>query len=266
MRKPIIMEYILAVFRWWWVMLVFTIGDIAGIILTVWNKLQVHFWLWIVIFLVGLSVAQFLAFNDLRKKSDAIQAKLNTIINAKPRLVLRSIEHRKDIAKAIKEGEKVTVIGTPEFSRIWIANEPLLPKEGVDAELLHGEIEYYKQGSETPLFTMGGRWPEQGQPAGSLLTQQLTVPPNRKAFCMDIGMKYPEDDEYYGYDDEAHLRPDGRNPRTKLGKGIYSVKVILACKGLIQPHYFRLKNLGSGHDINFEQISESDFHKGDCQT
>jgi hypothetical protein len=136
----------------------------------------------------------------------------------------------------------------------------LLPEEGVNAELTHGQIEYYEQTSENTLLTIGGRWPEQGQPAGSLLTQQLTIPPNRKPFCLDIGMKYAEDDEYYGYDDEAHNRPDSRNPKTKLGKGTYFVKVMLACKGLIQPLYFRLVNQGKGHDVSFEVISESDFH------
>lgn len=195
-----------------------------------------------------------------------LNKRLQSILNAKPRLVFKRIERRKDISKVMKKGAQIEVVGTPEFIRIWIANEPLLPEEGVEAELLHGEIEYYDQERDTPLFTMGGRWPEQGQPAGSLLTQQLTIPPNRKEFCMDIGMKYAQDNEYYGYDDEAHLISDGRNPRTRLDKGVYFLKLTLACKGLIQRFYFRLENQGKGHDVSFDVISESDFDKREAQT
>lgn len=258
----ILKEYIKSLGRWGWLVMVDIFSGITGAYLDISGTWGFPTGLWILLLGLAFVLVPFLAYRKLWLAKKDLNNKLQSILKTRPRLILKRIEQRKDISKvAVKDGNIIADYGTPQFTRIWIVNEPLLPEEGVDAEQLHGEIEYYKQTGQPPLFTMGGRWPEQGQPASSLLTQQLTLPPNRKEFCMDIGMKYTEDDEYYGYDDEAHQILDGRNSKTKLGTGIYFIKLILACKGVNQPFYFRLENQGKGHDVKFKELTEPSFYK-----
>ena len=186
-----------------------------------------------------------------------LYTELREIKTTIPRLVLQNVESPiKDIAKITFERDgSQKLIGVPTFARIWISNEPRKPELGVTAENVYAKIEFLDRVNQKTMVSMSGRWPEAGQPQGSLKTQQMNIPPNNKPFCLDIAMKYPEDDETYGYDDLAHQRPDGRNPKTKLNKGVYSVKVTLACKGVNLPLWFQLNNQGKGHDISFSEIN-----------
>jgi hypothetical protein len=60
----------------WWLMLVFLIGDVAGILTTIWQNIHVPFWIWILIFLLGLHIAQFLAFHKVRLERDELKRQL----------------------------------------------------------------------------------------------------------------------------------------------------------------------------------------------
>jgi hypothetical protein len=60
-------EYVPAVLKKWQG-LVISLAGIIGIILNIWQWLVVPTWVWVVIIIVGLIIAQFLAFHEFRKK------------------------------------------------------------------------------------------------------------------------------------------------------------------------------------------------------
>ncbi len=179
--------------------------------------------------------------------------RLQAILNAQPNLVISNIEQHNTTIRIVDPKTDVD-FGKPSFTRIWVANYPKTPEKGIIAESVYAEIIFHNQ-SKQKLFVINGKWAEGGQPAlgaGSLQTQQMTIPPNRKPFCLDIGLKYLMDDNFYGIDDETTLvYSDWRNPKYKLNKGIYLVQVTFACKGANSPIWFKLENLGKGHDVNF---------------
>jgi hypothetical protein len=60
-------EYVPAVLKKWQG-LVISLAGIIGITLNIWKWPDVPAWVWIVIIVIGLIIAQFLAFHELRKK------------------------------------------------------------------------------------------------------------------------------------------------------------------------------------------------------
>lgn len=60
-------EYAPAVLKKWQG-LVISLAGIAGIIITVLQELVIPSWVWVVIIIAGLIIAQFLAFHELRRK------------------------------------------------------------------------------------------------------------------------------------------------------------------------------------------------------
>lgn len=65
-------------------MLAFAIGDVTGITLTIARDAHVPLWIWVVIPLVGLLVAQFLVFHKIRVERDELKMQLS-----KPVLFIR---------------------------------------------------------------------------------------------------------------------------------------------------------------------------------
>ncbi len=61
-------EYVRAVGKRWWVLVVGVCLPIIGIILDAWQELAIPNWVWFVIIIVGLVIASFLAFHELRRK------------------------------------------------------------------------------------------------------------------------------------------------------------------------------------------------------
>lgn len=51
-------------------MLVFTIGDIGGILFTIWQDIRVPSWVWIIVFFLGFIIANFLSFHQTRIQRD----------------------------------------------------------------------------------------------------------------------------------------------------------------------------------------------------
>lgn len=57
-------------------MLVFLIGDVAGIITTIWPNPHVPSWVWIMVGVIALVIAQFLAFHRMRLDRDELDKQL----------------------------------------------------------------------------------------------------------------------------------------------------------------------------------------------
>jgi hypothetical protein len=194
---------------------------------------------------------------------------LDRIRNAKPNVVLTDIEENLPGNVTTREYSSVLnqlVIGQtehPNFTRIWIANEPMNTFQEVDAIKLYSEISFYDDVGIN-IFVMGGRWsetPEIANGAQPIEIDQIDLPPNGRQFCMDIGLKYYNEDEFYGYNNETPRRNTKgfRDNDRKLGKGNYYVKVRLRCKGVDKTILFKLINPGAGQDINFKEISTAEL-------
>lgn len=110
---------------------------------------------------------------------------LHRIKTSVPRLLLSKIEPSiKDVAKIETftgdDGvNRTRLVGVPTFTRIWIANQPLLPELGVDAEGVHAEIVFRSESGESPI-AMSGRWSEVEESHDNLKTEQVPILPNGK--------------------------------------------------------------------------------------
>lgn len=194
------------------------------------------------------------------------ETKLIRIRNAKPCIVLKNIdEHFEGTVTAPQWSNLYSqwLIGPSEntkFTRVWVANEPKHPLIATDAIKLYGEIECWDKNTQHKLFIMGGRWAETkeiangGQP---IEIDQLDIPPNGRPYCMDIGLKYFEEDEFYLYNNETpRKRTKGfRDQDRKLGIGTYTLKVRFRCKAVDTSFWFKLENYGKGRDVNFTPIT-----------
>jgi hypothetical protein len=188
------------------------------------------------------------------------RSELWRINNTKPNIILKSIDENFEGSVITRRYSGVLndmLLGPvehPNFTRIWVANSPSKSVEEVDANRLYGEISFYN--SSKLLFSMGGRWAETqeiadgGQP---IEIEQIDLPPNGRGYCMDIGIKYPNEDDFYGYNNQTPQRATKgfRDTNRALGKGTYKVCVRLRCKGVNKSLWFELTNNGANQDISF---------------
>lgn len=77
---PIIKEYICDVLHWWWVIVIGIVGGISSYILKIWPGFPIPRWLWMGLPVLGLIIAQFLAYKKLWVKYDKL--KLSNWISA----------------------------------------------------------------------------------------------------------------------------------------------------------------------------------------
>jgi hypothetical protein len=69
----IIKEYIRDVFHWWWVIVIGIVGGGGSYILKIWPGFPISRWVWIGLPVLGLIVAQFLAYKKLWVKYDELK-------------------------------------------------------------------------------------------------------------------------------------------------------------------------------------------------
>jgi len=193
------------------------------------------------------------------------QLRISKLENARPNIMLKSIDEAflgSIVTRQIDSlsGRLIEKPEHPYFTRIWVANAPLKPIQSVDATKLYGEITFYdNEGRE--LFVMGGRWAQTkeiadgGQP---IEINSVDLPPNSMPFCLDIGLKYHGEDDFYGYNNETPGKNTYgfRDADRKLGKGNYYVGVRFRCKGVDKVFWFQLTNSGAGQDVSFVEIVE----------
>jgi len=71
--SQIIKEYICAVFHWWWIIVIGIAGGIGGYVLKIWPEFPISRWVWISLPVLGLIIAQFLAYKELWIKYDRLK-------------------------------------------------------------------------------------------------------------------------------------------------------------------------------------------------
>lgn len=186
---------------------------------------------------------------------------LNKIKIAIPNIVLKSIDKSfqgKAVNLQYSHVLSQVLIGsteTPNFTRIWVANNPNKPIQSVDAEKLYCEITFFNSECKR-MFTMSGRWAESKEViegAQPMEMDQMTLLPNNRPFCMDIGLKYIDEEYFYGYNGETPRKNTKgfRDNDRCLPKGNYYVKTEFTCKGVDKIFWFKLINMGIGQHVDF---------------
>jgi hypothetical protein len=190
--------------------------------------------------------------DEARKETEKLINKLDGIKNSRPNMVLVKTEKLPSKIINIKTGE---ISGEPWFVRVQFANDPLSPLQAVEASNVVGHIDICGK-DRKPLLRMIGRWSETteiafgGQP---METEQIVIPPNGRPYPMDIAMKYQEDEEFYGYNnDNPRLAPDWRDNNKKLTVGDYLVIVRLRGNNVDKEFLFDLTNKGKGEDLELK--------------
>ena len=196
--------------------------------------------------------------DEARKETEKLQDTLGQINNARPNMVLVRTENFPSPITNVRTG---AVIGTPWFARVQFANDPLSSLQAVDANNVAGHIEIYSQDRQHSYFKMIGRWSETkevavgGQP---IETDQIVIPANGRPYPMDIGLKYREDGEFYGCNnDNPRLAADWRDRQKRLPVGDYSIRVRLRGNNVDKEFWFELANKGKGENVELKAVINS---------
>ena len=204
-----------------------------------------------------------------KNKIAELQSKLDGIKNARPNIVLFKTENFPNPIRNIATGE---ILGEPWFARVQFANDPLYQIQMVEASKVVGHVGIYGQAGQH-LYNMIGRWAETkeiavgGQP---IEIDSIDIPANGRPYPMDIGLKYREDEEFYGYNnDNPRLAPiDWRDRQKQLPAGTYSVRVRLRGNNVDKEFWFNLTNKGKGENVELEAATTQlpTSHKEGSQT
>lgn len=200
-------------------------------------------WGWLIFLIAGLIIAPFFAFHK-------IQTKLSGIENARPNIVILGTEN---VQTPIRNLRTYEILGEPYFTHVLFANDPLTPLQAVDATNVAGHIDIYAKDGQH-LFDMIGRWSEtkeEARGAQPIEMEQILIPPNGRANPMDIALKYREDEEGYGHNNESRrIAPtDWRDNQKQLPVGNYLIRIRLRGNNVDKEFWLNLVNKGKGRDI-----------------
>jgi hypothetical protein len=160
----------------------------------------------------------------------------------------------------------------PWFVRAYFANDPPEPQLSKDAYNVIAQITFYRPNGES-CFRMNGRWAGKEEIAHGAIasaSEQITLPANGRSEPIDIGLKYHDEDGFYGYDNMTQAKGilGWRDKDKMLCNKEYFVQVVIrGSDGVYAPFWFSLRNDGIGKEVNFSPLSsEPDFRKEDSQT
>ena len=201
---------------------------------------QLLFWL---LLALGIFVAILLTYHELRMK---------TVRELKMVFSGNGWENVQAPLRNIVTG---VVMGTPVFSHALFANDPIDSQRGITAEKVVAHLDFYNQDRSCLLFKMVGRWseaPERAQVGSRVVeTNQIDIAPNAMPRALDIVLKYDDEDDCYGLNNETPQRaPSGwRDISRVLSPGFYSVKIRLRGNNLDQCFWLDFENKGINNRI-----------------
>lgn len=146
----------------------------------------------------------------------------------------------------------------PWLTRLTFANEPDLPATTSIARGVAGHIEFYDASRDSFLFGMVGQWSSDSEEeADAVAVSQIDILSNATPYYLNLVLKYDEDDECYGINNDTLARApvDGRDEKRKLEQGLYTVKVMVHGTNVTETFWFGLINRGSGQRVRILQIS-----------
>jgi hypothetical protein len=230
-------EYVKVLGYWVWLVFGSIILSAIGVYIYFSGKSNIPTWGWVGVLLAGLIISCFLAFHRVRVQRDEYKKRIEGLEAAKANMVVKVVENRKgDVVSHMGAdddgmGGEIFVHGHPWFTRVHIANDPSDCIEAVEVEVA-AHIGFYDSSDKLCFPSMIGRWAETleiaqgGQP---IEIEQLRIPPTGRPYILDIGLKYHDEDEFYGYNNDTPRKSTVgfRDGERALGKGNYRVKVEL---------------------------------------
>ena len=260
-------QYITAFGKWGFLLAAILVGDILGIVQVYEPSLSIPQYVWWLILVFILIVSPIIAFHKLRVQRDTLQEELDEISNSIPNIVLKRVDESFEGPVTERYWSNFSsgwFIGSSEyakFTRVWIANDPKNSIQGVDAIQLYCEIEFWDEINKAKLFVMGGRWAETEEVATGgkpIKIDQIDIPPNGRPYCIDIGLKYLNEEEFYGYNNETPLKgaKGFRDKDRRLRVGQYLIKTRFRCRDVDKSFWFRLTNYGKDKEVDFTSINE----------
>ncbi len=158
----------------------------------------------------------------------------------------------------VDEKGEAQVSDSPWLTRLTFSNEPDVSGSGVTASKVSGHIEFYDAARDRFLFGMIGQWSD-GDIAKAIGAgeKQVDIPPDGVPCYLNVALKYDEDDECYGINQDTAARApvDWRDQQRKLEHGLYTIKVLLHGDNLAETFWFGLINRGSSQRVRILRIS-----------
>jgi len=190
-----------------------------------------------------------------------------------PRLIVKDIKESYLGNYYFYQNKELKKVESIYYTKIDIANIPIKPELGIKAKQVFAEISFwdypYSVSHHNRHYKMAGRWAETSQIIDGgkpIEIEQIDLEPNGRGFCLDIGVKCLDEDEFYGINNETFTKQLGfRDKDRKLDKGVYSIQVQLMCEGIDTSFWFKLENFGKDKEVKFTRIWLSDSGKGDYQ-
>jgi hypothetical protein len=164
--------------------------------------------------------------------------------------------------------------------RVRVSNEPLAPWANwwmlrSAAQQCRGEIAFLRpDGTDLFVKPMIGRWASSPEPLVAHLPTDdgtaavLTNPAALKstvdvypseAEVLDVAVKFGEEEDCYGWNDETYFFADWRNPNWRLGHGIYLVEVTVRSSGKKCRDYSRLCNDGGSRVFRLDKPTPTEW-------
>ena len=209
------------------------------------------------IVLVGCTFVLAVAF--VRYIQDGLASKCRTGPRKSPNLVFVKPDVNKAAIFDPKTGQ---VYGEAYFSKLSFKNFPI---EGIDnrnAEDVAPHLEFWDDEFKSKKFEMVGRWSTDPGPAerGKAATEEVgrTIPPDGVPRAIGTVMKYLDDENCYGHNNEAPIKApkDWRYTRYELQPGKYGLKVRFESRNVDPKPEFRfvLDNKGKGYYVTISPV------------
>ncbi|MEO8291136.1 MAG: hypothetical protein ABI649_09115 [Gaiellaceae bacterium] len=213
----------------------------------------------------GLMRANYASFLEERSRADGSEEKLSLFQDTQPELGFTRIESERvgveAYTKTPQGRQLVQRVGTADFVRVNVANDPKEGRQGSLATDVIAHVDFFSEDGKN-LLSIAGRWAETDQPPEvqklglSLAEREISLSPNGLDHPLDIAMKYPDDEACYAFNDlnGARAAPDMRYPPHELSPWTY--QVVARVRGHRVPELemaYKLVNPGKGQTLSLSE-------------
>lgn len=202
--------------------------------------------------ILGFLLAPYLIYAETESKRSAFEEQLTALEETSPEMRFHDWRNHQAPIRNQRTGQ---VSGEPFFTQVQFVNDPEVSTQAAEAERVVGHIEVYDRNRSTKLFRMVGRWADTDEFAqvgpAVIELNQINIAPNAVPRTLDVVLKYEEDDDCHGYNNETPREAprDWRDHRRRLEKGDYAVRVRLRGRNVDEEFWFSLHNPGSGGQV-----------------